>query len=61
MERDLTGMTYGLSAAPAIYKDLVILGFSVGEGYVSAPGRYSSIQCAHRKGGLALPHSSTAG
>ena len=38
MERDLTGMTYGATAAPAIYKDLVIVGFSVGEGYVSAPG-----------------------
>lgn len=38
MERDLSGMTYGLSAAPSIYKDLVILGFSVGEGYIAAPG-----------------------
>jgi len=38
MERDLTDLVYGLSAAPAIYDDLVILGFSVGEGYVSAPG-----------------------
>jgi len=38
MERDLTDLVYGLSSAPAIYDDLVILGFSVGEGYVSAPG-----------------------
>jgi quinoprotein glucose dehydrogenase len=38
MERDLTDLVYGLSSAPAIYEDLVILGFSVGEGYVSAPG-----------------------
>jgi quinoprotein glucose dehydrogenase len=38
IERDIEKTTYGVSAAPAIYKNLIILGFSVSEGYVSAPG-----------------------
>jgi quinoprotein glucose dehydrogenase len=42
IERDVEKTTYGASAAPAIYQgegqDLIILGFSVSEGYVSAPG-----------------------
>ncbi len=38
IERDIEKTTYGVSAAPAIYKDLIILGMSVSEGYVSAPG-----------------------
>lgn len=38
IERDLANTVYGVTAAPAIFKDLVILGFSVSEGYVSAPG-----------------------
>jgi quinoprotein glucose dehydrogenase len=38
IERDIEKTTYGASAAPAIYKDLIVLGFSVSEGYVSAPG-----------------------
>lgn len=38
IERDLTTLTYGVSSAPSIFEDLVILGFSVGEGHVSAPG-----------------------
>ena len=42
IERDIEKTTYGASAPPAIYKgagqDLIIIGFSVSEGYVSAPG-----------------------
>jgi len=38
IERDLTELRYGATAAPAIFEDLVILGFSVSEGLVSAPG-----------------------
>ncbi|MGH8245629.1 MAG: PQQ-binding-like beta-propeller repeat protein, partial [Gammaproteobacteria bacterium] len=38
IERDIERLTYGSSAAPAIYKDLIILGFSNNEGYDSAPG-----------------------
>jgi quinoprotein glucose dehydrogenase len=42
IERDIEKTTYGASAAPAIYygkgQDLIIVGFSVSEGYVSAPG-----------------------
>ena len=36
--RDLTKLTYGATSPPVIYQDLVILGFSVDEGFVSAPG-----------------------
>jgi len=36
--RDLADLVYGLTSAPAIFEDLVVLGFSVGEGYGSAPG-----------------------
>jgi len=38
IERDIEKTTYGVSAAPAIYQDLIVLGFSNSEGYVSAPG-----------------------
>jgi quinoprotein glucose dehydrogenase len=38
MERNLSDIVYGLSAAPAVFEDLVILGFTVGENYGSAPG-----------------------
>ncbi|MGH8693437.1 MAG: pyrroloquinoline quinone-dependent dehydrogenase [Burkholderiales bacterium] len=38
IERDLTELRYGATAAPAIFEDLIILGFSVGEGFASAPG-----------------------
>jgi quinoprotein glucose dehydrogenase len=38
IERDLTRTRYGATSAPAIFEDLIILGFSVGEGYASAPG-----------------------
>lgn len=35
---DIEKLTYGVSAAPAIFEDLIILGFSVNEGFDSAPG-----------------------
>jgi len=38
IERDLTKLTYGATSAPAVLGDLVILGFSVDEGFASAPG-----------------------
>src|SRR5262249_8944253 len=39
MERDLSGLTYGATAPPAVFEDIVIVGFSVGEGPApSAPG-----------------------
>jgi len=38
IERDIEKTTYGVSAAPAIYQNLIVLGFSVSEGFVSAPG-----------------------
>jgi len=39
MERDLRGLNYGPTSAPAIWRDTVILGFSCGEGPESAaPG-----------------------
>jgi len=38
IERNLTDLTYGTTSAPAVFEDLVILGLSVGEGHVSAPG-----------------------
>ncbi|MGH9847025.1 MAG: pyrroloquinoline quinone-dependent dehydrogenase, partial [Blastocatellia bacterium] len=39
MDRDLTGLTYGATAPPAIFEDMAIVGFSVGEGpQPSAPG-----------------------
>ncbi len=36
--RDLRNVVYGVTAAPAIFDDLVILGFSLDEGYVGGPG-----------------------
>ena len=39
MERDLRNLTYGATAPPAIFENIVIVGFSVGEGPApSAPG-----------------------
>ena len=39
MDRDLAGLTYGATAPPAIFEDMAIVGFSVGEGPgPSAPG-----------------------
>lgn len=38
IERELRDLTYGVTAAPAIFEDLVILGFSLDEGYVGGPG-----------------------
>ncbi len=39
MDRDLAGLTYGATAPPAVFEDIVIVGFSVGEGPApSAPG-----------------------
>jgi len=36
--RDLRNLVYGVTAAPAIFKELVILGFSLDEGYLGGPG-----------------------
>lgn len=36
--RDLRNVVYGVTAAPAVFENLVILGFSLDEGYVGAPG-----------------------
>jgi quinoprotein glucose dehydrogenase len=38
IERDLTNLTYGATSAPAMFEDLIIVGFSVNEGFQSAPG-----------------------
>ena len=38
IERDSEKTTHGSSAAPTIYQNLIIMGFSVSEGYISAPG-----------------------
>lgn len=39
MDRDLSRMPYGLTSVPAVYEDIVILGFSCGEGpEPAAPG-----------------------
>ncbi|HXG64995.1 MAG TPA: pyrroloquinoline quinone-dependent dehydrogenase [Blastocatellia bacterium] len=38
IERDLTKLAYGATSAPAVFENLVILGFSVDEGFVAAPG-----------------------
>ena len=38
MGRDLRELTYGLTSAPAIFEDLVVVGFSLDEGYVGGPG-----------------------
>jgi quinoprotein glucose dehydrogenase len=38
IEGDLSGLIYGVSSAPAIFEDLVILGFSLDESYVAGPG-----------------------
>jgi quinoprotein glucose dehydrogenase len=38
MDADLNGVNYGPTSAPAVYKDIVILGFSCPEGGRPAPG-----------------------
>jgi quinoprotein glucose dehydrogenase len=38
IERDISGMTYGVTSAPAVYGDLVIPGYLVTEGQPGAPG-----------------------
>jgi quinoprotein glucose dehydrogenase len=38
MNRDLKGVSYGPTSAPAVYRDLIILGFSCPEGGRPAPG-----------------------
>ena len=38
MERDLSKLTYGATSPPAIYEDLIIIGFSVSDDYESGPG-----------------------
>lgn len=38
IDRDLTELIYGVTSAPAIFEDLIVLGFSVNEGFVAAPG-----------------------
>jgi len=38
MEMDLNGVNYGPTSAPAVYRDIVILGFSCPEGGRPAPG-----------------------
>src|SRR5262249_5642237 len=38
MEKDLDGVNYGPTSAPAVYRDTVILGFSCPEGGRPAPG-----------------------
>lgn len=38
IERDLSKLTYGVTAAPVIFEDLIILGFSLDENYVAGPG-----------------------
>src|SRR5262249_108062 len=44
MERNLSELAYGSSSAPAVFEDLVILGFSLGEGYGSAPADMRGFQ-----------------
>ncbi|HEV8482321.1 MAG TPA: PQQ-binding-like beta-propeller repeat protein [Blastocatellia bacterium] len=38
IERDLRSFVYGVTSAPALFEDLVILGFSLNEGYEGGPG-----------------------
>jgi quinoprotein glucose dehydrogenase len=38
LDRDIGQMFYGVSSAPAVFEDLVILGFHVSEGQPGAPG-----------------------
>jgi quinoprotein glucose dehydrogenase len=38
VDRDLRNLVYGVTAAPAVFEDIVILGFSLDEGYVGGPG-----------------------
>ncbi len=38
IDRDLQGLVYGVTSAPVIFENLVILGFSLDEGYDGGPG-----------------------
>jgi quinoprotein glucose dehydrogenase len=38
VDGDLRGFVYGVTSAPVVFEDLVILGFSLDEGYRGAPG-----------------------
>lgn len=38
IDRDLQGLIYGVTSAPVIFENLVILGFSLDEGYEGGPG-----------------------
>jgi quinoprotein glucose dehydrogenase len=38
LDRDVTKLVYGVTSAPAVFENLVILGFSLDEGFTSAPG-----------------------
>jgi glucose dehydrogenase len=38
LDRDLSGLQYGVTSAPAVFEDLVIVGVALDEGHVSAPG-----------------------
>ncbi len=38
LDRDITGLAYGVTSAPAVFENLVYLGFSVSEGQPGAPG-----------------------
>ncbi|MEO7798503.1 MAG: pyrroloquinoline quinone-dependent dehydrogenase [Opitutaceae bacterium] len=42
-DRDLTKLTYGLTSAPVIFEDRVILGVSLNEGYVGGPGHVRAL------------------
>lgn len=46
VERDISKLSYGPTSAPAIFEDLVILGFSTGEGPdIAAPGDVRAFDC----------------
>lgn len=38
IDRDLSGFVYGVTSAPVIFEDLIILGFSLDEAYLGGPG-----------------------
>jgi quinoprotein glucose dehydrogenase len=38
IDRDLSALTYGVTAAPVVVGDRIVLGFSLNEGYVGGPG-----------------------
>ena len=45
MDVDLNGLNYGPTSAPAVYRDIVILGFSCPEGGRPAPGDQHRCGC----------------